>query len=89
MTVFIDTSALIALFTSQDQNHLAAREIRTNILSTSETVPLVTSNYILLETVALLQHRLGMEAVRVLQNELLPFDPHFAEQGFTTLPEPN
>ena len=31
-----------------------------------------TSNYVLLETTALLQHRFGIEAVRLFQNDILP-----------------
>lgn len=33
---------------------------------------LATSNYVLLETVALLQHRIGLEAVRDFQDRIVP-----------------
>lgn len=33
---------------------------------------LVTTNYILIETIALVQHRLGLEALRVLTDDILP-----------------
>jgi predicted nucleic acid-binding protein len=34
--------------------------------------PSITSNYVLVETFALLQHRLGVGAVRGLQEDLIP-----------------
>lgn len=33
---------------------------------------LITSNYVLVESFALIQHRLGMEAVRGFQEDMLP-----------------
>ena len=67
MAVFVDTSALYALAVSSDVNHVAAaatfRELRGEVL--------LTHNYIVLESVALLQARRGIEAVRRLLNDLL------------------
>jgi predicted nucleic acid-binding protein len=117
---------------ASDQFHPSAKAAWQEILSAD--LPLVSSNYILLETTTLLQYRFGMEAVRLFNNEILPvveivwveeaihqlamsallaanrrrlslvdctsfeiirqrgyeavftFDPHFHEQGFSTIP---
>jgi predicted nucleic acid-binding protein len=70
MNVFIDTSAFFALLDRDDENHPLAAGAWKKIL---ESAPrLITSNYILVETVALLQSRLGIEAVRSFQTEMVP-----------------
>jgi uncharacterized protein len=69
MNVFIDTSAFFALL-DQDENHRVAAGAWKKILES--TPRLITSNYILVETVALLQSRLGIEAVRLFQSEMVP-----------------
>lgn len=70
MRVFIDTSAFYALLDRDDENHQRAKRAWPSVFIGTNT--LVTSNYVLVETIALLQHRLGMEAVRGLQEEILP-----------------
>jgi len=70
MSIYIDTSALLALLNANDLHHPAARKAWGECLSTGAT--LFTSNYILLETSALLQHRFGIEAVRLFTGDLLP-----------------
>lgn len=68
MTVFVDTSALYAVLDADDGNHsLAAAEWQRLLLGSS---PLVTTNYVLVEATALLQHRLGMEAVRIFRQDV-------------------
>ena len=53
---------------ADDDNHpLAAAEWQRLLPSSS---PLVTTNYVLVETTALLQHRLGLEAVRMFQQDV-------------------
>lgn len=132
MSVFVDTSALYALLDRDDRFHGEARAAWADLLGGDN--PLVTSNYVLVETFALVQRRLGMDAVRACADRLLPavgtewvdeddhqtalaavlaagrqdlslvdcasfrlirrlrirtaftFDPHFAEQGFETVP---
>ena len=68
MRVFLDTSALLAILNAGDRFHQPAKQVWEEVLSTETT--LITSNYILLETIALLQHRFGMEAVRLFENEI-------------------
>jgi len=70
MRTFVDTSALYALLDRGDQNHGPAKRAWTQILDTGE--PSITTNYVLVETFALLQHRLGVAAVRGFQEDLIP-----------------
>ena len=70
MSVFVDTSALLAVLNAQDANHArAARAFRGLVESNEE---LVTSNYVLVETMALLQHRFGLAAARGFQDDVVP-----------------
>jgi len=78
MVIFIDTSALYALLDADDRHHKTARAVWEGWL---EHPPLlVCSSYILLESVALIQRCLGMEAVRLFQEEMVPlFHIHWIE----------
>ncbi len=62
MTVFVDTSAFYAVLDRDDANHSAARETWERLLRGAAV--LLTSNYVLLETSTLVQHRLGVAALR-------------------------
>ena len=62
MISYVDTSAFLAVLDAGDENHQKARE-KWKDLIVNEAI-LVASNYVLVETFALIQHRLGMEAVR-------------------------
>lgn len=68
--IFIDTSAFYAILDQDDANHRKAAITWADILG--RNCELATSNYILLETVALLQSRIGIEAVRVFQSDVVP-----------------
>jgi len=70
VTVFVDTSAWYAIADSNDSNHRAAREgvIRLH----RDRLDLVTHNYVLVETLALIQHRAGKAAARTFVTELAP-----------------
>lgn len=70
MRVFVDTSAVYALLDRDDDNHARARSAWTGIVETGTVA--VTSSYVLVETVALLQSRLGLEAVRALEEAIVP-----------------
>jgi predicted nucleic acid-binding protein len=70
MILFIDTSAFYALLDKDDANHSKAKKAWIDILGFDNTV--ITTNYILVECFALLQHRLGIEAVRGFQEDVLP-----------------
>ena len=68
--IFIDTSAFYAVLDQDDDNHRKAAATWNDIIG--RNCGLATSNYILLETVALLQSRIGIEAVRVFQSDVVP-----------------
>ena len=70
MTIFIDTSAFYALLDRDDDNQETAKGAWIKILNAENA--LVTSNYVLVETFALLQNRLGVIAVRAFQEDILP-----------------
>lgn len=67
--MFVDTSALYALMDRDDLNHGRAARFWTEL---AETDPLLTHNYVLVETSALVQRRLGIEASRAFIDELTP-----------------
>lgn len=70
MNIFVDTSAFLAILNGNDQYHRPAKQTWTEILSSDSMV--FTSNYIMLETTALLQHRFGIEALRLFENNIQP-----------------
>jgi predicted nucleic acid-binding protein len=70
MTVFIDTSAFLAVLDADDVHHTQANAEWMHILESGDAI--VTSNYVLVESFALVQNRLGMEAVRTLQEDIMP-----------------
>lgn len=70
--IFVDTSALYAILDRDDAGHPAARGTWTKWLEADDGPKLIASNYILVETFALLQSRLGLDAVRSLMDDLIP-----------------
>lgn len=70
MSVFVDTSALLAVADADDQFHHSAQETWVQLLDGGDR--LVTTNYVALETTALFQRRLGLAAVRILNQAILP-----------------
>jgi uncharacterized protein len=68
--VFVDSSAFYAVLDQDDDNHRKAASTWVDIIG--QSCGLVTSNYVILETLALLQSRIGIEAVRVFQNDVVP-----------------
>jgi uncharacterized protein len=70
MTLFVDTSGLYAVLDRDDANHPRARAAwEASLLDGTE---LVTNNYVLVETAALLQRRIGIAAVRALHEDVAP-----------------
>ncbi len=70
MIVFADTSALFALLVHDDLMHIRAKE---NFAYFAERgVQLLTSSYVLVETVALLQQRIGLAPVHDFNAKIVP-----------------
>ena len=67
---FADTSAFYALLVSTDANH--ARAARTFQLLADSEAALLTTSYVLVETYALLQRRVGPGAVSAFRSDLAP-----------------
>lgn len=70
MKVWVDTSALLAVLDADDRHHDRARAVWVELLQ-SGAVP-VLSSYVLVEICALAQRRLGLEALRVLHEDVMP-----------------
>jgi predicted nucleic acid-binding protein len=68
--ILVDTAALYALIDAADPNHRRATAALRDLRVSDES--LLTHEYVVVETTALLQRRLGLEAVRRLVDDLLP-----------------
>lgn len=71
MNVFVDTSGFYAVIDGDDEKHDAAGAAWVGLLEGPHT--LHTSNYVLVETIALLQSRIGMDCVNAFSADVLPF----------------
>lgn len=70
MNIFADTSGLFALLVRNDHMHVRAK---LNFAYFSENrAHLVTSSFVLVETIALLQRRVGLMAVHDFQSRIIP-----------------
>ncbi len=70
MSIFADTSGLYALLVGSEEGHAGlVRAFRSAVASDR---PLRTTSYVIIETVALLQHRVGLEPVRDFDNHVFP-----------------
>lgn len=69
MSIFIDTSAILAALDADDEFHGQATSFISNIIGTQ---PVITSNYVLLETSSLVQRRLGVDILRSLYEDIVP-----------------
>ena len=79
MTVFVDTSALVAFLDADQPRHADTVEALNRAIDDHDT--LVTSNYVLVEVFALVQRRLGIDALRALAGDLLPLmEPLWVDQ---------
>ena len=70
MTLFVDTSALLAYLDADQPRHADVAEAWRQAMEDRDS--LVTSNYVLVETFALVQRRLGLDAARALAGDLVP-----------------
>jgi predicted nucleic acid-binding protein len=75
--IFIDTSAIYALADKADPNHITAYNKFEDILKSGE-VPLL-HNYILLESAALLQARLGLPSAILFLKDARSFEVEWVD----------
>lgn len=68
--IFIDTAAFYALLDARDPNHVAARLTMERLRAAEAS--LLTHEYVLVETSALIQRRLGIGVLRRFIDGLLP-----------------
>jgi predicted nucleic acid-binding protein len=68
--VFADTSGLLALLNTTDDNHARAERAFGNL--SVRQVSLVSTSYVLVETYALVGRRLGLDAVRSFREDFAP-----------------
>jgi predicted nucleic acid-binding protein len=68
--VYIDTSAFLAVLDADDRYYPQALKIWKRLLRSG--TQLICSSYVLTEVCALIQNRLGMEAVRVFHEAVYP-----------------
>ena len=71
MVIFVDTSALLAIVNPDDEFHLAAKQQWFSLIENQEI--LLSNNYVILESLSLIQRRQGMQKVSILHTEILPF----------------
>jgi len=69
--VLVDTSALIALLNREDRYHDDATLVWRRLVLQDE--PVICTNYVVVEAIALVQRRLGLAAVRRLLQDLIPW----------------
>ena len=71
MITFVDTSALYALLDAGDENHERASAWFSGP-ARADGATLMTHNYVVVETAALVHRRIGAEGVRALLEDLIP-----------------
>ena len=70
MSLFVDTSALLAVIDTDQPRHDEVARVWNELLDGERT--LFTSTYVMVETFALVQRRLGVAAVREFTDVLVP-----------------
>ena len=70
MSAFVDTSALLALLDGDEERHTEVVAVWGELLAAREA--LVTTNYVIVETFAVAQHRLGLAAAEALHSVYVP-----------------
>src|SRR5690348_7631026 len=70
MSLFVDTSGLYALLVGTERDHRAVLDAFRTAAERGRRM--VTTNYVVVETSALLQHRIGLPPVHDLEERILP-----------------
>ena len=71
MTTFVDTSAFVTLLDDADERFARASRWIDEV-AVEHAEPLITHNYVVAETIAVVQRRLGNPATRAFVDHLLP-----------------
>lgn len=80
MNCFVDTSAFLAFLDRDDDHHSEAAQVWKVLLR--GPVRLATTNYVLVELLALIQNRLGLRAVRAFEGSMRPaLTVHWVDSG--------
>jgi predicted nucleic acid-binding protein len=78
--VFVDTSAFLSILDADDPNHAVASRHWDQLLG--DGTALITTNYVVVETCAVVQRRFGLQAVRKFIDEIAPLlDVHWVDAG--------
>jgi predicted nucleic acid-binding protein len=77
--IFLDTSAIYALADRADPNHRRAREALQAALDAGEA--LLTHNYVLVESMALIQRRLGVTAALRFARDAEAFEVDWVDES--------
>jgi uncharacterized protein len=70
MNVYVDTSAFLAILDHQDMHHVAAQAKFQEMAHINAA--LTCTNYVLVESLALIQRRLGMQIIQHFHQKMLP-----------------
>ena len=73
--IFLDTSAVIALADSADENHMEAVAALAKVTAQGRVV--LTHNYIIVESAALLQSRIGLRSALAFLSDAEKFTIHW------------
>ncbi len=77
--IFLDTSAIYAMADQQDPRHEQAKERFQTVLAAGEGI--VTHNYVLVEAMALIQSRLGLDAALKLARDSRAFEIEWIDEA--------
>jgi predicted nucleic acid-binding protein len=70
MIVFVDTSGLFAFLVQDDEMHEREKAVFSHLAH--RNARLLTSSYVLLETISLLQRRVGLDSVKDFNETVFP-----------------
>ena len=73
--IFLDTSAVLALADLRDEHHAEAVAALESLMSAGNT--LLSHNYVLVESAALLQSRLGLDSALAFLSDAENFTVHW------------
>ena len=70
MSIFVDTSAFLIMFDEDDPEHNRAVQIWNDLLDKDDA--LISTSYVVVETISLVQRRFGVATVRIFQDKIVP-----------------